>query len=301
MKLILFTAFIIYSLSSFAQTEPLIELIFEDTRGNKDTTIIGISELACDTMLSLFLGEERINAQLNDSSTFKVIGSKVKQTDIYTSHFLFREELFSKKIFFKFPPDEEDASEYQCWSGQQFILFKCRIRNFPLKITWNWLTDRQNDNFYGNRAAIHTKTEPFIIKDDSTFFVIAESTYPLFNKDSILVEAQDLNKWNNSSSNDYVLLFSLQRLIVGINELNNKVIKQLKVSPNPTATSIRLNVEETCDDCQIKFYNASGTFLKIQSFQKNDMDISDLPKGLIIGLITEGGSPAATFRFLKIE
>jgi len=83
--------------------------------------------------------------------------------------------------------------------------------------------------------------------------------------------------------------------------LNTENIKQVHVFPNPSFDNIRLNMEEPCDQCTIQFYDVNGTLLQALAWQDTDIDITNLPKGMISGLVMDKGIPVGSFRFLKME
>jgi len=285
--------FLIFKISLIsAQTETILQLIFEDAIGRQDTTLVGVSALACDSSLNLNLGERKINANFPENLSFKVIGTKAKQDSTADTHTY--KDLFSEKIFFNLSQNYDDFK--RCGSGHKMVVFKCRIINFPLKIKWNWLIPN-SERLYAPKFT--PKVNTFSSVDGGTISAYLPSSIPLFNKDSIVLQKEEMTQWTNSP-NDYILLFSLQQLIVGTEDLKTN-LPQLQVFPNPTTTSIRLNTEEGCNNCLIQFYNASGDLLQVRALQNTEINISGLPKGLIIGLVTKEGLPTATFRFLKVE
>jgi|GEM_PF-2969805 len=276
-----------------AQTETLIQLIFEDAIGQRDTTIIGVSPLACDSSLNADLGEKEVNANFPENISFKIVGTKVKQDSTADTHTF--KDIFSKKIFFNYAQNFDVFK--RCGSGHKMAVFKCRIVNFPLKIKWNWLVSN-SERLYAPKFTPQTNT--FSNMNGGTISAYLPSSIPLFNKDSIIFRKEEMTKWSNLP-NDYLLFFSLQQIIVGTKDLKNIKLRQLQVFPNPGINTIQLGNEELFDDCLIQFYDATGAFIQAQNLQNRDIDIANLPKGLIIGLVTKEGLPTATFRFLKVE
>ena len=288
--------FLLCTISISAQTELIVELIFEDAPGARDTTFLGISEEACDTSLNQELGEERINPQFSDDLEFKVIGAKAKQDSTFDSN-IFNNNLFSQRIFFGFASN----NNFQCISGRQAVIFKSRLKNPPLKITWNWVYQDDSYDIFRNDAKLNTRLLFFSGENGSLIIEDFDSEgIRLKNVDSILFQKDDLMLWPGYSDT-YLFVFYLLQVVVSTDELNTENIKPVHVFPNPSFDNIRLNMEEPCDQCIIQFYDVNGTLLQAHAWQDADIDITNLPEGMISGLVMEKGIPVASFRFLKMK
>ncbi len=293
---IIFLFFIISNAPVFAQTELIVELIFKDAAGRQDTTFVGISEFACDTSLNEGLGEKPISPEVPDSLIFKVIGAKTKQEDGIYDFNIFMNNTFSKYIFFSFTTD----NNFQCLSAYQAIFFKCRLNDFPLTIKWNWVNQNSIYDFFKNKAKFNNKLILFTGEDGS--MVIEDYDSPgvhLRERDSITFQKEELMPWPGTD-HDYVLVFYLQQVIVSTENIHTN-IQQIQAFPNPAGTDIRLEMEEAYNNCTVQFYDVNGSLLKSERWQDRAFDITSLPKGMILGLISDDGIPIASFRFLKME
>ncbi len=287
--------FLLCTISISAQTELIVELIFEDAANRTDTAFIGVSESACDTSLNTALGEEKINIDFSEDLLFRIAGTKTKEDSASGVH-TYR-DIFSKTFFFN---NAQDYEVFQvCGSRRQMALFKCRITDFPLKISWNWLNENSEFNYYREQSKL--STDVFVFSGGSGG-IVADLPSDIFlrGRDSIVLHEEDMTLWTDSPQ-DYLLLFSLRQLITGTKAFTRDDLEPVHVFPNPSFDNIRLNMEESCDQCTIQFYDVNGTLLQAHAWQDADIDITNLPKGMISGLVMEKGIPVASFRFLKMK
>jgi len=290
----LFLLLILKSLSSVAQTHPVIELFFEDAQGRRDTILMGVSTLACDSTLNPALGEARISDVFPDSLAFKVIGSKVKQVSATSDDHIYK-SIFSKKTFLHAPSDTGTLDGFErCGSLHQVLLVKSRIVDFPLKITWKWQPYSDTVNFF---PRFMLGANLFRAQDGSRISGYYESI-SVYAKDSIVFQKQDMTLWPNAAQ-DYLMFFSIQHVIVGTKDLKNQAIPTIQIYPNPANSHIQLNTTTDLAGSQLQFFNVLGTLLKTQNIQNTQIDISDLPKGVLIGLLYQDGLPTGVFRVVK--
>lgn len=289
--------FLLCTISISAQTELIVELIFEDAAGRQDTTFVGISSNACDTFLNPNLGEFPVDSNFPDSLSFQVIGAKAKQDTSFNSNSNIHQNTFSEKIFFA---QARQDNIFRCQSRYQAIVFKCRLNDFPLIIKWNWVNQNNIYDFFKSKAKFNNKLILFTGEDGS--MVIEDYDSPgvhLRERDSITFQKEELMPWPETD-HDYVLVFYLQQVIVSTENIHAN-IRQIQAFPNPANTDIRLEMEEPCDQCTIQLYDVNGTLLQARAWQDTDIDITNLPKGMISGLVIDKGIPVASFRFLKMK
>lgn len=289
---ILLILFVLISLSSYAQTTPVVELFFEDAQGRRDTLLVGTSVSACDSLLNTELGEVKIDENFADSVRFSVIASKLKQIGIYDDHFYYPN--FSKHNYFYLGATGGDFAEFmRCGSLHQVLVIKCRMYDFPLKISWQEFQPKEKNGFFFT-------LDPIYFRDSigQSVRIYGQRNIALPFKDSILLSKENLSPWPNSAD-DFVLCFSLRRLIVNTKDLNQQAIPTIQAYPNPASSHIQLNTTTDLAGSQLQFFNVLGTLLKTQNVQNNQIDISDLPKGVLIGLLYQDGLPKGVFRLVK--
>jgi hypothetical protein len=284
-KWIIFTLLIINQTALNSQTTILqAKFLFKDAKGFQDTILVGRSSLACDTSLNAALGEIKISDAFPDSLKFKVIGTKIKQN--YYSDALIYKANFSKRIFFyQGVPDQ--SIKYECFSYPgEFIVFKCRVTNFPLKIAWKDLRTIDPYTFVGSFLL-----GPSLIssKDSIKFTRGNQILTSIGRKDTLIFQKTDLALWPNSDK-DYVLLCILNNELVSTQDLPFKNIPALQVFPNPASSSIRLDTAPPGDGSTVRFYNATGAFLASKTLRGTEIDIQDLPTGLIMGVLIKDGA-----------
>jgi hypothetical protein len=294
-KWIIFTLLIINQTALNAQTTFLkAKFLFKDAKGFQDTILVGGSSLACDTSLNAALGEIKISDVFPDSLKFRVIGTKIKEN--YYSRALIYKANFSKRIFFyQGVPDQ--PFRFECKSYiDEFIVFKCRVTNFPLKIAWNALITNG-----GYRVGAFILGPSLISNKDSIKFNLfnQNSTF-IYRTDTLIFQKTDLALWPNSDK-DYVLICLLYNGLVSTQDLPFKNIPALQVFPNPANSSIRLDTAPPADGSTVRFYNATGAFLASKTLRGTEIDIQDLPSGLIMGVLIKDGASSGVFRFVKIE
>lgn len=289
-----FLLLVLKSLSSVAQTHPVIELFFEDAQGRRDTILIGVSTLACDSTLNPVLGEARISDVFPDSLAFKVIGSKVKQVSAISDNHIYK-AIFSRKNFLQSPSDTGTRAEFErCGSLHQMLVLKSRIIDFPLKITWSWQPYSDTVNF---SPKFMLSANQFSDNNGDEISAFLESI-SLYAKDSIVLQKQNMTLWPNADQ-DYLMFFSIQHVIVGTKDLKNPTIPTIQAYPNPANSHIQLNTTTDLAGSQLQFFNVLGTLLKTQNIQNTQIDISDLPTGVLIGLLYQDGLPTGVFRLVK--
>lgn len=290
-----FLLLVLKSLSSVAQTHPVIELFFEDAQGRRDTILIGVSTLACDSTLNPVLGEARISDVFPDSLAFKVIGSKVKQVSAISDNHIYK-AIFSRKNFLQSPSDTGTRAEFErCGSLHQMLVLKSRVLAFPLKITWNWQPYSDTVNF---SPKFMLSANQFSTKDGDVISAFLPTIISLHKKDSIVLQEQNMTLWPNAAQ-DYLMFFSIQHVIVGTKDLKNQATPTIQIYPNPANSHIQLNTTTDLAGSQLQFFNVLGTLLKTQNIQNTQIDISDLPTGVLIGLLSKDGLPTGVFRVVK--
>ncbi len=295
-KWIILTLLIINQTALNAQTTILqAKFLFRDAKGFQDTILVGGSSLACDTSLNAALGEIKISDAFPDSLKFKVIGTKIKR-DFYSRALIYKAN-FSKRIFFyQGVPDQ--PLRFECKSyNDEFIIFKCRVTNFPLKIAWKDLRTNDAYTFVGSFLL-----GPSLIsnKDSIKFNPGTQNLTSILKKDTLIFQKTDLTLWPNSDK-DYVLLCHLNTAVVSTQALPFKNIPALQVFPNPANSSIRLDTAQPVDGSTVRFYNATGAFLASKTLRGTEIDIQDLPRGLIMGVLIKDGASSGVFRFVKME
>jgi hypothetical protein len=276
------------------QNKPYFTLYFEDAKGQHDTLIVGISPLACDSSLNAALGEFKISDVFADDLRFKVIGTKVKQDSTDDTHTY--KAIFSKRSFFYVSPSEGGTiiDSKRCASLRQLMVLKCRVIDFPLKIT----IPAQGDPIYdGNYSPKFTSNGYFTSKNGGT---IAAAAFGLqINPNGTLILQQsDLGQWPNSN-NDYFLFFSIRHIIVSNKEL--AIPTTLQVFPNPSTNYLQFNSADVLDGLPVLLYNATGTLLATKTINHNEISTIDLPVGLITGVVRRKDKPTAIFRFLQMK
>jgi hypothetical protein len=294
-KWIIFTLLIINQTALNAQTTILkAKFLFKDAKGFQDTILVGGSSLTCDTSLNAALGEIKISDAFPDSLKFKVIGTKIKK-DFYSRALIYKAN-FSKRIFF-YQGRPDQSLNFECSSYlEEFIVFKCRVTNFPLKIAWNALLT--NDGYTAGSFLLG----PSLIsnKDSTKFNLYTQNLTFIRKKDTLIFEKTDLTLWPNSDK-DYVLLCLIYNARVSTQDLPFKNIPALQVFPNPANSSIRLDTALPGDGSTVRFYNATGAFLASKTLRGTEIDIQDLPSGLIMGVLIKDGASSGVFRFVKME
>jgi len=271
------------------------KFLFKDARGFQDTILVGGSSLACDTSLNAALGEIKISDAFPDSLKFEVIGTKIKQN--FYSRALTYKANFSKRIFFYQPKSDDQPIRYECLSYfDEFIVFKCRVTNFPLKIAWNALITN------GGYTAGAFLLGPSLTsnKDSTKFNLDAQNLISRGKKDTLIFQKTDLALWPNSDK-DYVLLCRIYNELVSTQDLPFKNIPAFQVFPNPANSSIRLDTAQPVDGSTVRFYNATGALLASKTLRGTEIDIQDLPTGLIMGVLIKDGASSGVFRFVKME
>lgn len=280
---------VLISLSSSAQTTPVVELFFEDAQGRRDTILVGVSPLACDSLLNAELGEVKTSDDFADSIMFRVIATKLKQVLPGDSH-IYR-PIFSKHNYF-FQGPITHAEFMRCGSLHQALVLKCRITAFPLKVSYR--------EFEPTSSRYHFTLVPVYFRDSVDHYaaIYGDVKVILPINSAIFITKESMTPWPNSP-NDYFLSFSLRHLIVGTKDLNNQAIPTLQVFPNPAQSHIQLNSTTDLTGSQLQFFNVLGTLLKTQNIQNTQIDISDLPAGVLIGLLYKDGLPSGVFRLVK--
>jgi hypothetical protein len=114
-------------------------------------------------------------------------------------------------------------------------------------------------------------------------------------KDTLIFQKTDLALWPNSDK-DYVLLCNIYNAAVSTQDLPFKNIPALQVFPNPANSSIRLDITPPADGSTVRFYNATGAFLASKILRGTEIDIQDLPSGLIMGVLIKDGASSGVFR-----
>lgn len=289
---------ILISLPSYTQTTPLVELFFEDAQGRRDTLLVGTSLLACDSLLNTELGEIKIDENLADSISFGVIATKLKQILIsgnpYPSDNHIYYPLFSKHNYFYTSPVGNDHIQFlRCGSLHQALVIKCRITNFPLKVSYRKLHPEARDGYRFTLVPVY-----FQDSIGQSVAVYGHTEADLLINQPLLITKESMTPWPNST-NDYFLSFSLRHIIVGTKDLNQQTIPTIHPFPNPANTHIQLKTNNDLTGSQLQFFNVFGTLLKTQNIQNTQIDINDLPTGVLIGLLYKDGLPTGVFRLVK--
>jgi hypothetical protein len=295
MKKLIFFVCCISSLLAYAQGERyLIELYFKDSQGLRDTLVVGAHSETCDSTLNPAIGEKLISSNFLDALSFGIIGMKMKQVAPDNDTHIYK-PLFSDRTFFYVSSLGGVDNFLRCGSLHQAMVIKCRLTNFPLTIKWKV---KVGEGIYS--PAFRLNPGNFSDTPGSIVYVRRGPVqYVLSKSDSIIILANELQKWPRTEK-DYVLFFSLAQAIVNTNN-PSAALPTLQIYPNPSDGQIRLDYSDTIKSGTIRYFNAAGQLLKTQVLENAELDVSDLPVGLIQGLLYAEGRVQGQFRFVKVE
>jgi hypothetical protein len=294
MKKLIFFIFFTSTLTIHAQGELyLIELYFQDAQGLRDTLVVGNHIEACDSTLNPTVGEKLISSDFPEALPFGIIGTKTKQVAPDNDTHIYK-PLFSDRFFFYTGNKGGLENVLRCGSLHQAVIMKCRLTNFPLIIKWQVKVDKLRYS-----PTFRPKPGYFSAIPGETVYVRSGPALYLTGRDSIVIGVDELQKWPGAEK-DYALFFSLAQVIVNTNN-PSAAVPTLQIYPNPSNDRIRVDYSSKIKSGTLRYFNASGQLLKTQVLENTELDIRDLPGGLIQVLLYAEGRVQGQFRFVKVE